>query len=147
MESHPSTGHLRSSTTAIAFLGAFEFSFELSLEFLPRLTGLFDRDRLLSFSDSEGSDALPGLKMAEQKMRKKKIEQFIRPFKNVNKIHLESTNRLNASIFWYLRIALISGQLVFRYPFRNCPDLLNPTSRPNCLSAWPQLFVRQPVFS
>lgn len=64
MESQPSTGHLRSSTTGIAFFGTFEFCFEFNLEFLPRLTGLFERDRLLSFSDSDGSDALPGLKMA-----------------------------------------------------------------------------------
>lgn len=65
IESQPSTGHRRSSTTGVALFGTVEFNLELSREFLPRFTGLFDSERLLSFSDSDGSDALLGLKMAE----------------------------------------------------------------------------------
>lgn len=68
-ESQPSTGHFRSSTTGTVFFGTFAFSLELILELVAfpfvRFTGLFDG--FTSASDSDGSDAFVGLKIAAGK--------------------------------------------------------------------------------
>lgn len=68
IESQPSTGHLRSSITVEAFFGGVLFVFTFGFFVLPlvRLTGLLDRDRLLSASDSDASEAFAGVKTAER---------------------------------------------------------------------------------
>lgn len=122
---------------AEAFLFGLVLFLACGLEFLDfpfvagaRLTGLFDRERLLSASESE-SDALPGLNIAANE---ENVVEAIGSSNGQTVIRYLS----NAWIFGCWKIWSIyvrhSTLPCFRYPIQNLHDLLSLVLRPMCSS-------------